>query len=204
MSDPSPIQCPSCGAANVAVSPEGIVHCNACGSQFLPEANPPEDPGSPDILDYRTPVPIDDAELSELRIRNVSNLRRGAYRARSYWIIAAALCLMGALKLGQTAWVVGRRGWIVPALGDLLGAIAAAMLLVVCARKINALTREIHHSRLPDPSDPPDFSTLGDGSQRLRDLEAIAATHTFTSPPQSAEPSQTDCKEDHGPGSLKP
>jgi hypothetical protein len=175
MSEPRAVQCPSCGGNDVSSSAHGIARCNQCGSEFLVQTDEPTETDSAGVLAYRAPGAqhADEAELSELQIRYVSNLRRGAYRERSYWIIAAALCLVGAVKLLQIGLATWWRGWILAGAGDVLGSVAAAMIFTVAARRIAALTREIRQSRLKDPTDPPDFSHLGDGSQRVRDLEAM-------------------------------
>lgn len=116
----------------------------------------------------------DDSELSELRIRNISNLRRGAYRSRSWLIIAAGICVVGAAKSVQLTFV-GIRGHLYwAATGDALFTLAALILASFTIQKIVALTREIRSSRLQEPTEPPDLSNLSDGSQRWKDLENMA------------------------------
>jgi hypothetical protein len=180
MSDPVGIQCPSCGGTNVTVRPHGIAHCNDCGGELLVQTEESESSENAGTLDYRT-----EEELSELHIRNISNLRRGAYRERSYWIIGAALCLVAAVKLLQIAWAAWRRDLKLGLAGDVAGAVAAAMIFFIAIRRITELTHEIRRSRLAEPTQPPDFSHLGDGSQRIRDLEAM------TNPTQGDQPNDS-------------
>jgi hypothetical protein len=59
------------------------------------------------------------------------------------------------------------------------------MIFAIALRRITELTHEIRRSRLPEPTQPPDFSHLGDGSQRLRDLEAM------TNPNQCDQPNDS-------------
>ena len=96
MSEPREVQCPTCGGNDVSSSAHGIARCNQCGADFLVQTDEPAETDSAGVLAYRAPGAqhADEAELSELQIRYVSNLRRGAYRERSYWIIGAALCLL--------------------------------------------------------------------------------------------------------------
>jgi hypothetical protein len=166
-------QCPKCGNRVGGVSPEGLGHCSNCGEQFLATVGELELGVETGVVEGERAN--DDAELSELRIRNVSSLRRGAYRSRSYLIIAAGVCAVAAAKLIQMARLAWRGGLRLAAIGDALFAVAAIIGLVMIWRKIAVLTREIRASRLQDPQSPPDFSNLGDGSQRLRDLEAMTA-----------------------------
>ena len=175
MSDSNGVQCPSCGGANVEVSAEGIGRCNQCGGEFLLQAGNAEGGDTPEVLDYRGPPLAEEDELSELRIRDVSNLRRGAYRERAYWVIGAALCLMGTVKLALIAWAAWKQNLLLAVAGDVSGAVAAAMMFAVALRRIAALTRDLRHRQREEPPEPPDFSNLGDGSQRLKDLEAMTA-----------------------------
>src|ERR1700730_283544 len=101
MSEPAPIHCPSCGKSDATLIGEGLARCNHCGTEFLVQTEDPAATEEAGALAYQTPG--DKAELSELRIRNVSNLRRGAYRERSYWIIGAGVFLVAAAKLVQIA-----------------------------------------------------------------------------------------------------
>ena len=192
---PDSYPCPECGSAVPADADGGaILQCPRCGTQFFL-------PADPDEIEHAAPedaaaveAPSDaDAELSALRIRQVSALRRGAYRARSYCIIGAAVCGVAVVNLilrlaellrhhrWQARWV--RYGVLYTVL-----AMAAAYGLVYFVHRINELTREVRRPSLQDPATPPDFSTLSDGSHHVRDLEAFG----------SAGPLPTS-EEDHSP-----
>jgi hypothetical protein len=157
----------------VADAPQsGPVQCPHCGHQFLPGIE--QGIASAEDQSAQVVQRADDDELSELRIRNVSNLRRGAYRSRSWLIIALAVCAVAAVKLILITVVAVRHRWYVAAIGDGLSVVAAVILVTILVPKIAALTREIRGSRLQPPTDVPDFSNLGDGSQRWKDLDELS------------------------------
>jgi hypothetical protein len=111
-------------------------------------------------------------ELDGERIRRLAAMRRATYRARSYFIIAAITCGVVAIQL---AWMgithfksIGLKGpaMIVVAFFSFLG-------MTACLRRACALHRQAKHSALPEPSVPPDFSTLGDGSEQWKNLHDV-------------------------------
>lgn len=125
------------------------------------------DPGPPDDSTAET-------LFDELRIRQVTVLRRGLYRSRSYAVIAAVVCAATAAQGGYSAWQHARaHGWELRPILFLLLALCASIGAVWFARRSLALSREAKRSHLPEPSSPPDFSTLSDGSQRARHLDQI-------------------------------
>jgi hypothetical protein len=105
-------------------------------------------------------------ELDGLRIRRLAAVRKAAYRARSYCIIASVACLVLAIQLG---WTAVHRKSAVPG----LIAIAAVICCVSLLKRSRRLHREATQSSLEIPAIPPDFSTLSDGSQRWKDLDNI-------------------------------
>jgi hypothetical protein len=120
------------------------------------------------------PGPHDDREheLDGQRIRQLSTLRRGAYRARSIAIIVAVACFVASIQLTITAFT-GKVATYRAISGAL--AVFAFFAAVHFARRVAALQREI---RTPPPMPPeppggPDFSTLSDGSQQWKNLEDI-------------------------------
>jgi DNA-directed RNA polymerase subunit RPC12/RpoP len=169
--EPGGFHCPRCGNRVEVVSPDGLGRCPQCGQQFLAAVADAEPGVETGVVEGEKAN--DDLELSELRIRNVASLRRGAYRGRSYLIIAAGVCAVAAAKLTQMALVGWRSGLRLAAIGDALFAVTAIIGFVMIWQKIMALTAEIRASELGDPEFPPDFSNLGDGSQRIADLEAM-------------------------------
>jgi hypothetical protein len=139
------------------------------GEPFEIHADPPE----PDVDQTAEPRHEDrEHELDGLRIRQVSALRRGAYRARSIAIIVAAACLVAAVQLAVEAFT-----GVWPTYRAISGALAvfAFFAAVHFARRVAALQREI---RTPPPMPPeppggPDFTTLSDGSQQWKNLEDV-------------------------------
>lgn len=111
-------------------------------------------------------------ELDGLRIRQLSALRRSAYRTRSFAIIVAVACLVVGIQLAIKAFRA-ESAWF-----RVLSAALAVFALfgaVHFTRRIAALQREL---RTPPPMPPeppggPDFSTLSDGSQQWKNLEDI-------------------------------
>ena len=117
-----------------------------------------------------------DAELSGLRIRQVTSLRRGAFRSRSYCIIGAAACLVCAIQLVVMMVKLARfhdaRHWAMIG-GEALLALSAVWGCLALTRRAIAFHRELQKPMLEDPTTPPDFSTLSDGSQQVQALEQM-------------------------------
>jgi hypothetical protein len=116
-----------------------------------------------------------DDHLNSNRIRQMAAIRRAAYRTRSYCVIAVGGCIGGA---AQFAFFAVRRLRHGPGLFDILIAVAyflAAAVLLGLARHFVRLAagfhREAKTSTLPQPTAPPDFSQLQDGSQIAKNLE---------------------------------
>ena len=114
------------------------------------------------------------AELDGRRIRQLATMRRAAYRARSHAIIALLVCAVAVVhtsilliqQLRYFGW-----GWRPPIY---IAVIAAAIYGVIFfRRRAITLHSEAKQSYLTNPTAPPDFSTLGDGSQRWKSLEDL-------------------------------
>src|SRR5438046_2994861 len=114
------------------------------------------------------------AELDGLRIRQLATLRRAAYRSRSHAIVAMLVCAAAVVQAGylliQHLIHAGFSGRVLIYTGFILAGAYGAFFF---SRRALALHREAKQSHLQDPSTPPDFSTLSDGSQRLKNLEEI-------------------------------
>ena len=163
--------CPNCGQI-VAATGARLMQCPACGEQFFTpdphEASEGEEAFSADQKEAgRQP------ELSELHIHQVADLRRGAFRSRSWCVIAAVACFVGAAQLVRMAVTSIRWGHVAFAVGFCLAALASLMGCAYFVRRARELTREIRKSAIQDPAEPPDFSTLGDGTQHIRGLEEM-------------------------------
>jgi hypothetical protein len=115
-----------------------------------------------------------DDELDSLRIRQFAALRRATYRSRSYAIIAAIACAGAALQL---AWLATRHASIVawdwrPVLFAAL-AIASIVGSSWFVRRAIDLHRQAKQTLLPEPTSPPEFSKLSDGTQVAKNLEEM-------------------------------
>jgi hypothetical protein len=130
--------------------------------------------GDAPALPTEEPTTDTEAELSGLRIRQIAALRRGAYRARSYCIVAFVALLVAGIKLIiLTARHVHHDGWGWRPIAYSVVAVVALATAVHFAGKIAEITRELSQPIQTDPATPPDFSTLSDGSQHARNLEEI-------------------------------
>ncbi len=96
------------------------------------------------------------------------------YRLRSCFVIAAVACIVVAIQL---AWMIFQRAragvWDKRAIGYILFVVLALIATRYFIRRATAAHREAVQSRIDAPTSPPDFSTLGDGSQRWKNLENI-------------------------------
>jgi hypothetical protein len=115
-----------------------------------------------------------DAELDGVRIRQLAAMRRATYRSRSHAVIATLVCVVAAMQ--ATIYLVQHLlhlgfSWRVLLYAAFV--IAGSYGAIFFARRAIALHREATQSRVLEPSSPPDFSTLSDGSQRWKDLEDI-------------------------------
>ena len=162
MDDGSTYACPHCQqVADVTEAPPGaVVRCPHCGGEF----SLPEIPAA----DER------DSELDGLRIRQLSTLRRSAYRSRSYAIIAAGACVVVMAQLVlMTVRHVRVEGWSGRPIGYLIFTLFAAWGAWYFIGRAVHLHRETKRSALVDPQSAPDFSKLSDGSQRVKNLEDV-------------------------------
>jgi len=173
-------ECPFCGkSVGVSDPAQTVFQCPDCGQQFFAPTTAEED--STATHEQAQAQAADEearreAELSELRISQVANLRRGAIRSRSWFIVGAVACVVGASQFVYFAIERYRGGERHGPLRDALGAAILLMIVPYFMRKIRVLGKEIAESRLKDPATPPDFSTLSDGSQRWANLDQLAGT----------------------------
>ena len=157
--EPTARDCPHCGTRfepTSAAADDTFVYCPACGVAF--------------------PTGVEETEeLESLRIRQVSTLRRGAIRQRSYLIIAVAGSIVAAVKLVlMTIEYVRKTGWGLTPVGYVVFVGVFLMLAVYFARRAMEYHRELQvPAPLPPVEGEPDFSTLSDGSQHWKNLEDI-------------------------------
>jgi len=164
--------CPGCGEVVIpAALGQCLLQCPQCGQQFFAST---EEVGAHEAqtLDYSS-AQRPEEPLSAVRIRQVSGLRRAAYRSRSWVIIAAGVCLIAGVKLAITVVLDIRGGLRAGPIGYGLAAVALFMIGGYLVRQASEMTRRIRQSRQLDPPDPPDLSSLSDGSQRWKNLEDL-------------------------------
>jgi uncharacterized Zn-finger protein len=169
-------RCPGCDE-EVDVSAEVVgqlVRCPYCNTEFFADAA-----RSGDVVVDDTPAPVEDAppagELNALRISQLTALRQATLRVRSWWVSGVFLAVITAVDLTVRAgrYVAHMHGWgIRPTLFSIV-ALAAVAVAAHAGRQARRLGDEASRSRLEDPDVEPDFSTLGDGSDRWRHLDEI-------------------------------
>jgi hypothetical protein len=185
MSEDAPtIPCPSCGEP-VSPAPTPIQQCPHCGEQFFVEGDPDEsdeDQEAREMIEQR--IMRDRERLDDRHIKVIQLEKRGLYRSRTWMLVIAGL-LVGVA--GQLVWL-GVRQWAgTDATGDApaqapdpqRGAayfVIAAGLVVFSVRFFRRARRYLQEARamtLPEPTTPPDFSTLSDGSQIVDNLRSM-------------------------------
>jgi hypothetical protein len=134
--------------------------------------------GSVEAPDDAPEAPADDRddELSALRIRQLTTARRAAYRSRSYCVVGAIVCVVAFVQFTWNGVAELRgAGLGVRPIAYVFAAPLAAWGAFYFFRKAMAFDREAKQSVLPETPPPgePDFSTLGDGSERWKNLEDI-------------------------------
>ena len=128
-------QCPGCGSeveVTLTTEPQ-ILPCPHCHNEFEVSA-----------------VQVDNDRLDTSHIRKIASERRATYRARSYAIIAAGVCLVAAIQLiSMTIAHVRLRGWTMQPVGYVLFALLACLATVYFVRRAIELHRQAVNSRLP-------------------------------------------------------
>lgn len=175
--EPQTFACPDCGEP-VQATPGPVarlLECPACEERFLIPAEDgstelPTDPEpSEEERDARA-----ESELNALRMRHIVVARRTAIRSRTYAILGAGACIMGAIKLGIMTWHETRAaGWTLRPVSFVLFAVVACLGALYFLGRAAYWQRESRAHKIPDPDTPPDFSTLSDGSQHARNLENL-------------------------------
>jgi hypothetical protein len=162
------IVCGQCGQA-IEQDETEPVNCPHCGAELSsPQWAESEEPvDEPEALDAED-------ELSALRIRQISALRRAADRARSYCLIGLVVLVVGAGQLAiMIVHNVRASGWHLLEVGYAVAAITGVFFAWRLGGRVVVLTKELRQPLQSDPVEPPDFSTLNDGSQRVRHLEEM-------------------------------
>ncbi len=160
--DENVITCLYCGAA-VDTDAQGKppLQCPQCGELLIIDAE------EEDSQAHEEP---EVAELEEIKIRRVVRERRALVRTRSYYLVILLACMLFSVQLVVRAVQAG-------SINQVIGYIAGATLLLLIARtmvgKFREISARINRSDLQEPTTPPDFTPLSDGSQHARNLEDL-------------------------------
>jgi DNA-directed RNA polymerase subunit RPC12/RpoP len=174
---PIAYECPSCGQTVHAIPGPiaRLLECPDCEERFLI----PAQDGSTDLPEETGPSDAqnderDLSELDSLRMRHMVVTRRTAMRSRTYNLLGAAACLMGAIKLGiETVKEFRATGFHVHQVAAVLVALIALFAVRFFLKRAAHWARQSQGSKIPDPETPPDFTPLSDGSQHARNLEDL-------------------------------
>jgi hypothetical protein len=113
-------------------------------------------------------------QLNSARIHQLTTLRRASIRSRSWFLIGAVVGFVAAVELIYKAVQnIREHGGGLQTVVFMLTAIASGTLAIFFLRRCIELHREIQTPMLHDPTTPPDFSTLSDGSQHWKNLEEM-------------------------------
>jgi ribosomal protein L37AE/L43A len=163
-------ECPHCHAEiQIDWAAEPFVRCPHCGEEFaLPEsAVTPQ--AAPDTV-------VQSDELDGNRIQQIVVQRRAEIRLRSYFLLGFYGCSGAAItflyRIAQR--LIYHTPWDAIATVQAVLAIIAigfSFFFLMHARRI---TRELSKPLLSEPSSPPDFSQLSDGSQQAEALEDLS------------------------------
>lgn len=170
------LHCPGCEEElDIPTDSAGqLVRCPYCNTDFFASA----EQSHLEIVDD-TPLPIHDQlpedAFDKNRIALLVALRLGAIRTRSWWIIGFGISLMAIVDALRRAalYVNVLHLWGIWPTIDVIIAALAIRWGVFCRRRAHELKIELDRSKIPEPTTPPDFSTLNDGSDRWKDLENV-------------------------------
>lgn len=170
---PDPISCPNC-ASQFIPADQALQQCPTCQRQFfipIPDETSDDDETQVHLeLEQRFREAQD--RLNQKHIRIVQLEKRALYRKRT-WMLVLAMGMFGLA--GQVVWRGVEWFSIHPwyALAYLIvasGLMVGSVRFFAQAGHYSRLAREV---RLPEPTEPPDFSTLSDGSQIVENLNRM-------------------------------
>jgi hypothetical protein len=181
--NPKPISRRRSSRSGLAVDPASasgaILQCPNCGTQFFPPASEDQEEDSEQEQEEEKST---EEELSELRIRQLITLGRTAYRTRSYLVVGTLACFGFAVQLTIKAMNTARDShrWGLWPITFLLFAGACVIGCYKFGQRVADVQRGINadrHARELEEAEaaknPPDLSTLSDGSQHARNLEKM-------------------------------
>lgn len=171
---PGQFVCPGCDLAYEAEAGDvaRVEQCPGCGQPILI----PAIDGSSELPEEteETAEPTDEDHLNRLHVQQLTRERRSLIRSRSHAIVGVGLCVVGAgelLPLSIRAIYQHQFG-IWPATYLVFG-----LYLPFAAWQLTQLALKLHRQSkvelLDEPSTPPDFSTLQDGSQFVENLKKM-------------------------------
>jgi hypothetical protein len=173
--EPRRFCCPGC-EEEVDVSPQAagrLVRCPYCNTDFFAS----EEQSHAEVVDDTDNelVERDRAEaFDKLRIENYTALRMSAIRARSWWLIGFVLSLLVLLDmLAKITLHLMAHSWGWWPTIDLLVLLIAGRCAFHSFKRAEEFKREIGKSAIPEPTTPPDFSTLSNGQDRWKHLENV-------------------------------
>jgi hypothetical protein len=177
-SDPADIStrfwCPGCDE-EVNVSPDAVgqlVRCPYCNTDFFAS----DDLSHQTIVDDTPERVINhDQEIDAARVKLLSRRRMALIRSGSWWTVGLLTCCIGVGSFSFKAVRIAiedRRWGVWPTICMMVVA-SAVWFGRRCYRQRRLVDAEIAKSALPDPEAPPDFSTLGNGQDRWKELEHV-------------------------------
>ena len=178
------IVCPECGHTyeHEGRITSGFLQCPACAAQFFApdtsvrehedERREPDEAGE----DHEAALQRQE-DLHYLRIRQaVLTERRALARTRTWYIVGTAGFAVAAVQMLVLAYkyvYVSGAGWRLRPIGYVFAALTASIAAAIWLRQILRINQELRRPVLDEPTTPPDFSTLSDGSERWKNLEAM-------------------------------
>jgi hypothetical protein len=166
--------CPGCDE-EVQVSPETIgelVRCPYCNTPFFASDEHSHLPVVDDTEDH--PVNRDN-ELDTARVRRLSARRMSVVRVASWYLIGflVSLWAIAAFAINAMREAFEDRRWGIWPTVSMAFVSGFVWLARWCRRELKLARIEIAGHGVSEPETAPDFTTLGDGHDRWKDLEHI-------------------------------
>ena len=113
-------------------------------------------------------------ELESLKIHQIVRVRRALIRTRTYYLAAGVTALAGAVQVLYMLWRDWRAlGWS-PRIQMYVGLIPILLIVAwTMYRRMQVFSELINKPLQEDPTTPPNFDHLSDGSQHLRNLDDL-------------------------------
>ena len=153
---------------------EPFIHCLYCGNQFAVASSESADQEY-ESREADARAAESESALDGARIHQLTSLRRGAIRARTYLHIGWVVCATGGVQLTLKAMqrVRYEHVWDSRTFAFGIFSVVCFMISLYFLKRALEIGRELKTPLLEEPTTPPDFSTLSDGSQHARNLDDI-------------------------------